>query len=121
MSKILDLLSNDKTYALYLKEMSNATTRLEPVTKNLIRFWKTFDSYKKSYIECDHIHFMDLPGLFFLLSPMLNGNQHYELCQDEINRTYYEYDGNNLDIYTKFSSGNFIKTFSTTLNITDCV
>ena len=51
----------------------------------------------------------------------VNGNQHYDLCQEEINRTYYKYYGNNLDIYTKFSSGNFIKTFSTTLDITDCV
>ena len=121
MSKLLDLLSNEKTYSLYLKDMAKQTAKLEPLTVNKIRFFKTFDTFKKSYIECDHIHFMDLPGLFFLLSPMLNGNQHYDLCKDELDNTFYKLVGQNLEIFTKLKTGNYIKTFETTIDMTDCV
>ena len=121
MSKLLDLLSNEKTYSLYLKDMAKQTAKLEPLTVNKIRFFKTFDSFKMDFIASPMIHFNDLPGLFFLLNPCLNGSQHYDLCKEELDKTFYKLVGQNLEIFTKLKSGNYIKTFSTTIDMTDVV
>ena len=121
MSKLLDLLKNEKTYSLYLKDMTKETAKLTPVSINKLRFWKTFDSYKIDFLNCPGIHFSDLPGLFFLLDPNLNGKLHYELCKDEIAKTFYKFVDKKLEIFTKLSSGNFIKTYETTIDMTDCV
>ena len=121
MSKLLDLLSNEKTYSLYLKDMAKQTAKLEPLTVNKIRFFKTFDSFKKDFINIPMIHFNDLPGLFFLLNPCLNGSQHYDLCAEELSKTFYKLVGQNLEIFTKLTSGNYIKTFETTIDMTDVV
>lgn len=121
MSKLLDLLSNEKTYSQYLKEMAKQTNKLEPLTVNKIRFFKTFDQFKKDFINSPMIHFNDLPGLFFLLNPCLNGSQHYELCKEELDNTFYKFVDKKLEIFTKLKSGNYIKTFESTIDMTDVV
>ena len=121
MSKLLDILENEKTYSLYLKDMAKQTAKLEPLTVNKIRFFKTFDQFKKDFIASPMIHFNDLPGLFFLLNPSLNGSQHYDLCKDELDNTFYKLVGQNLEIFTKLKTGNYIKTFESTIDMTDVV
>lgn len=122
MSKLLDLLSNEKTYAMYLKDMARQSTKLMPLTINKLRFFKTFDSFKKDFINIPMIHFNDgFPGLFFLLNPSLNGSQHYELCKEELDNTFYKFVDKKLEIFTKLKSGNYIKTFETTIDMTDVV
>ena len=121
MSKLLDLLSNEKTYSLYLKDMAKQTAKLEPLTVNKIRFFKTFDQFKKDFIASPMIHFNDLPGLFFLLNPSLNGSQHYDLCNEELDNTFYKFVDKKLEIFSKLKSGNYIKTFETTIDMTDVV
>ena len=121
MSKLLDILSNEKTYSLYLKDMAKQTAKLEPLTVNKIRFFKTFDQYKKDFIASPMIFFNDLPGLFFLLNPSLNGSQHYDLCKDELDNTFYNFVDKKLEIFSKLKSGNYIKTFVTTIDMTDVV
>ena len=67
------------------------------------------------------IFFNDLPGLFFLLNPSLNGSQHYDLCKEELDNTFYNFVDKKLEIFTKLKSGNYIKTFETTIDMTDVV